>query len=141
MLIWLPFFFSGGINRADKAFLDYTARIVDDDNGIPTITNHRVSRVIAGCGAYNQKCFCHQYGRNAVNMVGRGTTDTATGLEFTCSFHVGFTDGSGCACHLIVNIPYWGRSSFRHQCPCLTGFKWKIGQNWAEYGSDNLVKI
>ena len=155
-LFWVPISPSGD-NNVDTLFrvlnADWKFDYVVNIKGAPTINNTKVSEVLSGCGDKDQKCRCEFVGyvndqtTAVITMYGIGTSWSWTGLDFTCSFDVGFRDRS-CSCNLHVDMPYttWFglEYSFNHDCPCLTGFtrtpcKWCWGSECS--GTDNVTKI
>lgn len=67
-----------------------------------------------------------------VVMHGQGSSDTATGLKFSCAFFISFislTDRSeipGCPCRLHLCMHYSNADApnyFEHACPCLANFQ------------------
>eukprot|EP00122_Pirum_gemmata_P016543 Pgem_evm1s15468 len=119
-----------GVQLGDSDFkFQYTANIIRNDS-VPEVSGVTVHAQSSGCGGDNQNCSCDIDSFNVqektvyVLMRGRGTDGTATGLDFQCKFNVEFVDGTKCACNLHIDIPYIGSNSWKHDCPCLSGFDW-----------------
>lgn len=74
----------------------------------------------SGCGPDNTNCWCKIDG-GKTTMHGEGTTGTATGLTFTCSFsiHEPTEDKKLCDCSHYVDIPYSKSNKDTFDCPCL----------------------
>ena len=78
----------------------------------------------SGCGGSNAKCYCEipSAGPHAgeLQMVGAGSDGTATGLDFSCLFHVRKPNspiGSAVECSVHVDIPYSGSNGIACKCP------------------------
>jgi len=89
---------------------------------VPPVPGHAFSQVKFdytkfepgyGCGADNQKCYCTTTADGALEMVGRGTTLSATGLAFSCTFVLDTN-----ACSLYVYLEYYSPDN---QIKCLCG--------------------
>ena len=75
----------------------------------------------SGCGYDNDKCSCGLSRLGELVMVGVGSSGTATGLTFTCKFHVG-----DAACSVALDIPYIGSNSLNCACPGYTFYGCEI---------------
>ena len=75
----------------------------------------------SGCGNGNKKCTCTLSSAGELIMTGAGSDGTATGLEFSCLFHV-----SDSACFIHVDIPYSGTNHLTCGCAGYTFYGCEI---------------
>lgn len=67
-----------------------------------------------------------------MHMQGWGSDNTATGLEFVCTFNVEYYNAATrdsltkCQCSLHVDIPYTKSNHWYVDCPCLQGFTYSM---------------
>jgi hypothetical protein len=90
--------------------------------------------VDAGCGSDNSKCSCEMVD-GEVQMKGRGTTGSATGLIFSCDMRVvGPAGGQGSSCNWEIKMPYIGDNSYTFNCD---GFAFLVLSGFHKSGTSN----
>jgi hypothetical protein len=92
------------------------------------------SHIVAGCGHDNSKCHCSNTGSASVSMVGRGTTSTATGLDFACTMEVVGAGGQSASCTWRLKMPYVGDNHWYSDC---TGFAFLVS-GFKSKGTNNV---
>ncbi|CAE8581343.1 unnamed protein product [Polarella glacialis] len=86
-----------------------------------TATTGTVTDQKNGCGKHYQKCHCDNP-QNVFTMKGRGTSGTATGLDFTCEgvvFHFNNArspDRNKVTCTIRTQMPVWGANHLHVSC-------------------------
>ena len=89
----------------------------------------------AAARAPDNRCHCKLSAAGELLMKGQGTSFTATGLDFSCSFTVG---GSTCSVH--VDIPYIGTNHLNCDCAGYTFYGCDISSGGHDFTKNMALK-
>mmetsp|Transcript_10031 Transcript_10031/g.21891 ORF Transcript_10031/g.21891 Transcript_10031/m.21891 type:complete len:167 (-) Transcript_10031:38-538(-) len=86
-----------------------------DSNRFVTLKDPRMQNFKYGCGNDHSRCNCKIYESKILEMTGRGTSGTMTGLDFECVFTaVSPITGRTGDCTVRVEMPYWSSENYLH---------------------------
>jgi hypothetical protein len=129
-------------SRTKKAVFDFEVA-VPEGIGYVTAGSRQVER---GCGSDNQKCRC-KTSADVFRMTGRGNSDSATGLDFTCkNVVINFNNAkdkrySKLTCSFRILIPYKGNNAMYIDCGDLSRVRIVSGFDWIKsLGGEDLVE-